>query len=63
MVGLYEESERPANAVDYIKRYLGAPPGVDVEGLKVEIEKLRADNAKLEALNKELNTKVIIIIH
>ena len=28
LVGLYEEPERPANAVDYIKRYLGAPAGV-----------------------------------
>jgi hypothetical protein len=31
LVGLYEEPERPANAVDYIKRYMGAPTGVDVE--------------------------------
>ncbi|CAK9117561.1 unnamed protein product [Durusdinium trenchii] len=31
LVGLYEEPERPANAIDYIKKYLGAPTGVDVE--------------------------------
>jgi hypothetical protein len=31
LVGLYEEPERPPNAVDYIKRYMGAPTGVDVE--------------------------------
>jgi hypothetical protein len=35
LVGLYEEPERPGNAVDYIKRYMGAPANVDVEGLKV----------------------------
>ena len=30
----------PANAVDYIKRYLGAPAGVDVEALKAELKPL-----------------------
>lgn len=35
LVGLYEEPERPGNAVDYIKRYMGASVNVDVEGLKV----------------------------
>jgi hypothetical protein len=34
-VGLYEEPERPSHAVDYIKRYMGAPSNVDVEALKV----------------------------
>ena len=36
LVGLYEEPERPTNAMEYIKRYLGAPPNVDIEGLKKE---------------------------
>lgn len=27
LVGLYETSERPLNALDYIKRHLGAPTG------------------------------------
>ena len=27
LVGLYEEAERPQNAIDYIKKYLGAPTG------------------------------------
>ena len=35
LVGLYEEPERPSHAVDYIKRYIGAPSNVDVEGMKV----------------------------
>jgi hypothetical protein len=34
LVGLYEEPERPPNAVDYIKQYMGAPTGVDVEALR-----------------------------
>lgn len=47
LVGLYEEPERPANAVDYIKRYLGAPAGVDVEALKAELARLKKENTEL----------------
>ena len=57
LVGLYEEPERPANAVDYIKRYLGAPAGVDVEALKAELARLKKENTelrdKIEAANDE----------
>ena len=41
LVGLYEEPERPPNAVDYIKRYMGAPTGIDVEALRQENENAR----------------------
>ena len=55
LVGLYEEPERPSNAVDYIKRYMGAPAGVDVEALRAECEQLRTDKARLEAQIKEMS--------
>jgi hypothetical protein len=32
LVGLYEEPERPPQAVEYVKKYMGAPVGVDVDG-------------------------------
>jgi hypothetical protein len=57
-VGLYEEPERPSNAVDYIKRYMGAPAGIDVEALRLEVEQLRADKAALEIKLKELSQAV-----
>ena len=44
LVGLYEEPERPPNAVDYIKRYMGAPTGVDVEAIKFENEVMKKVN-------------------
>ena len=47
LVGLYEEPERPANAIEYIKRYIGAPQHVDVDGLKRENEQLKAELEKL----------------
>lgn len=35
------EPERPRNAMDYVKKYLGAPASVDIDGLKRENEDLR----------------------
>ncbi len=61
LVGLYEEPERPPNAVDYIKRYMGAPAGVDVEALRAEVEQLKIDKANLEAALKEMNARVSFI--
>ncbi|KAH8073357.1 hypothetical protein JL720_10948 [Aureococcus anophagefferens] len=46
LVGLYEEPERPPNAVDYIKRYMGAPTGID---LRKEREDLRSTIDELNA--------------
>ena len=51
LVGLYEEPERPSSAMDYIKRYLGAPAGVDVDGLRKENEELKS---KVEKLKRQL---------
>ena len=55
LVGLYEEPERPPNAVDYIKRYMGAPTGVDVDAMRQELEKLKAENALQATTIKDLN--------
>jgi hypothetical protein len=51
LVGLYEEPDRPSNSLEYMKRYLGAPVAVDVEGLKRENEELRQ---KVNLLKKQL---------
>jgi hypothetical protein len=40
LVRLYEEPEKPGNALDFIKQYLGASVGVDVEGLRAVIATL-----------------------
>jgi len=54
LVGLYEEPDRPANALGYIKQYMGAPNNVDVEGLKRENEELKR---QLEKLRKQVGEK------
>lgn len=57
-MGLYEEPERPPNAVDYIKRYMGAPTGVDVEAMRAELEQLKIDKNALETTVRELNDRL-----
>jgi hypothetical protein len=52
LVGLYEEPDRPSNSLEYMKRYLGAPVAVDVEGLKRENEELKS---KVNLLQKQLH--------
>eukprot|EP00829_Urostomides_striatus_P006574 TRINITY_DN1713_c0_g1_i1.p3 TRINITY_DN1713_c0_g1~~TRINITY_DN1713_c0_g1_i1.p3 ORF type:complete len:124 (-),score=51.98 TRINITY_DN1713_c0_g1_i1:10-381(-) len=51
LVGLYEQPEKPANAVEFIKKFLGAPSDSDVESLRVE-------NAQLKERTEELEKKV-----
>jgi len=48
LVGLYEEPEKPNNAIDFIKVTLGAPAGVDVDALKAENEQLKSKCDDLE---------------
>ncbi|KAF0689220.1 Aste57867_19307 [Aphanomyces stellatus] len=58
LVGLYEESDKPPNAVDYIKRFMGAPTGVDVEAMRLENEELKKKNAELTKVIEELNKRL-----
>lgn len=51
LVGLYEEPDRPSNALGYVQRYLGAPPGIDVEGLQRQNETLQR---QVEQLQRQL---------
>jgi hypothetical protein len=48
LVGLYEEPDRPTQPLDYLKRYLGAPANIDVDGLKRENEELKRQVEKLK---------------
>ncbi|KAI9907936.1 hypothetical protein PsorP6_003229 [Peronosclerospora sorghi] len=57
LVGLYEEGEKPSNAVDYVKRFLGAPTGVDVDSIRAENEQLKQTNAELRKTIEELKKR------
>jgi predicted RNase H-like nuclease (RuvC/YqgF family) len=60
LVGLYEEPEKPNNALDFLKQHLGAsaPETADVEALKLEVTELRQKVEKLSEENSELKTKL-----
>lgn len=58
LVGLYEVNDKPSNAVDYLKRFLGAPTGVDIDALRTENEELKKKNAELIQTIEELNKRV-----
>jgi seryl-tRNA synthetase len=67
LVSLYEESDKPQNALEYInhklsfiKRNLNAPDDIDTDNLKNEYLKLKDENErlrrKIDELTKEVNT-------
>ena len=58
LVGLYEEPEKPQNAIEFIKLTLGAPTGTDVDALKAENEALRVKAEELEKQLADLKSKL-----
>ena len=58
LVGLYEEPEKPNNAVDFIKGCLGAPSDTDVEKLKQENEELKGKVGELEKKVEDLQQEL-----
>lgn len=43
----------------YIKKYMGAPTGVDIDALKAENDRLKAENKQLTSTLEELNQRVL----
>ena len=61
LVGLYEEPERPSNAIDYIKKHLS---GVnEVDALKKENEELKKKIKELEKTIGQLRLKAEESLH
>lgn len=60
LVGLYEEPEKPNNAVDFLRHHIGAsgPENADVEALKLEVTELRQKAEALSDENNELRQKL-----
>lgn len=51
LVGLYEEPERPSAPLEYVKKHLGCPEGIDSEGYRRENEELKKE---VERLRRQL---------
>ncbi|KAK2185674.1 hypothetical protein NP493_226g00022 [Ridgeia piscesae] len=60
LVGLYEEPEKPNNALDFLKQHIGAtgPDTADVEALKLEVTELRQKLEQLTEDNQDLKQKL-----
>eukprot|EP01111_Echinosteliopsis_oligospora_P009108 TRINITY_DN260_c0_g1_i1.p1 TRINITY_DN260_c0_g1~~TRINITY_DN260_c0_g1_i1.p1 ORF type:complete len:102 (-),score=39.94 TRINITY_DN260_c0_g1_i1:52-357(-) len=58
LVGLYEEPEKPSDALDFIRRHLGSAAGVDIDGLKQENLDLKSQVAELTQKVEELTKKL-----
>lgn len=58
LVGLYEEPEKPNNAIDFIKGTLGAPSDTDVEKLQQENDELKGKVQDLEKKVEELQQEL-----
>ncbi|MGH0163257.1 UNVERIFIED_CONTAM: hypothetical protein FKN15_057189 [Acipenser sinensis] len=60
LVTLYEEPEKPNNALDFLKQHLGVvgPETADVEALRLEVVELRQKYEMVLEENKELKAKL-----
>ncbi|XP_027056270.1 c-Myc-binding protein isoform X1 [Pocillopora verrucosa] len=60
LVNLYEEPEKPANALDFMKDHLhgGPPETADIEALKNEVSDLRQKVEQLTMENNDLKQRV-----
>ncbi|MEE6484990.1 hypothetical protein FKM82_014125 [Ascaphus truei] len=60
LVALYEEPEKPNNALDFLKQYMGAagPETPDVEALRLEVAELKQKYEVVLEENKDLKAKL-----
>ncbi|XP_077384021.1 C-Myc-binding protein [Festucalex cinctus] len=60
LVALYEQPEKPTNALEFVKQHLGTPglTDADTEALQQEVVDLRQRCARLEEENLELKAKL-----
>ncbi|KAG7216855.1 hypothetical protein INR49_001509, partial [Caranx melampygus] len=60
LVALYEEPERPSNALEFVKQHLGAAGQIsaDTEALQQEVMDLRQRCERLAEENRDLKTRL-----
>ncbi|XP_051991882.1 c-Myc-binding protein-like [Xyrauchen texanus] len=61
LVALYEETEKPNNALDFIKHHLGVvgAESTDVENLRLELDDLQHKYEQLMEENKDLKNRLL----
>ena len=58
LVSLYEETDKPTNTIEFIKRNMSAPEEIDQDNLKNEYLKLKEENEKLRQRVTELQKQI-----
>ena len=58
LVSLYEETDKPTNPLEFIKRNVSAPEEIDQDNLKNEYLKLKEENEKLRQRVTELQKQI-----
>jgi len=60
LVALYEEAEKPNNAAEFVRRFMGAsgPDSAEIESLKNELMIIREKTDELERENELLKDKL-----
>lgn len=58
LVSLYEETEKPQNTMDYIKKNLNSPDDISTDDLKSEYLKLKNENETLKKRIQELTQEI-----
>merc|ERR1711976_369204 len=58
LVGLYEEPEKPLDAIEFIKKYLGSPHDIDINQLQIEHSKYKHENELLKKQIQELQEEI-----
>ncbi len=58
LVSLYEETDKPTNPIEFIKRNMSAPEEIDQDNLKNEYLKLKEENEKLRQRVTELKKQI-----
>ncbi|KAI1894848.1 hypothetical protein AGOR_G00119980 [Albula goreensis] len=61
LIALYEENEKPNNALDFLKQHLGvaSPEPADADALRLELADLRQKYDLLLEENKELKNRLL----
>ena len=60
LVNLYEEPEKPSQALDFLRQHLGAagPETADVEALRLEVGDLKVKLSQLQDENADLKSRL-----
>ena len=61
LVALYEEPEKPEQAIEFIKTQLGFPTPADYEELKGKYEELEKEKEELTVKVTELEEKIVAL--